>query len=339
MATNSKQKLKLLYVYRMLMEETDDKHGLSMTQILSKLAQEGIQAERKSIYNDLEALRKFGLEITTIPHCPVEYTVVKDKPTLSEVALLMDAVQGSKFLTESKSNHLAKMVKNMASVPQRAQLKKRVHVEGRIKSQNDSVFHNVDTIHEAMRLKRKVQFMYFKYGPDLERHPTRKDNYLHTPVKIVYTDGFYYLVTWSDNNEDFVTFRIDRMHLVQVSEEAATRNKRIANYAFEGFEHKAFGMFDGNPENVTLHCTGGGIDVVVDAFGREKLKPLNVEKAGVDAEGKSVSGACDVHVPVVVSPQFYGWLAGLSGIVELTAPKSAVSAYKQWLRGLLGEEE
>lgn len=338
MAANSKQKLKLLYVYRMLMEETDAEHGLSMTQILSKLAQAGIDAERKSIYHDLEALRKFGVDITTIPHCPVEYTVVKDKLTLSEATLLVDVAQGSKFLTEGKSKHLVKLVKNMASAPQRKQLDKRVHVDGRVKSQNDSVFHNVDTIHEAMRLKRKVQFMYFKYGPDLERHATRKEKYLHTPVKIAYTDGFYYLVTWSDNNEDFVTFRVDRMHLVQVSDESATRNERIANYAFEGFEYKAFGMFDGTPENVTLHCVGGGIDVVVDKFGRENLKPTKVVPASTDAHGTTLPGACDVHVPVIVSSQFFGWLAGLSGVVKLTAPKSVVQDYAQWLRGLLEDE-
>ncbi len=351
-ATTNKQKLKLLHVYRMLMEQTDAEHGLSMTQILSKLADVNIQAERKSIYHDFEALRKFGLEIITIPHAPVEYAVVKDKPSLSEVALLMDAVQGSKFLTENKCNHLAKLVKNMASEPQRALLDKRVHVEGRIKSQNDSVFHNVDTIHEAMRLKRKVQFMYFKYGPDLERHATRTEKYVHTPVKVVFTEGFYYVVTWSDHNESFVTFRVDRMHLVQVSEQSATRNAHIANYSFDTFEYKTFGMFGGKPENVTLHCAGSGIDVVVDTFGREALKPTNVMLANNNETSNSKNnsknsrknssnalGSCDVHVPVTVSPQFYGWLAGLSGVVELVAPQSAVSAYKQWLRNVLKGEE
>ena len=91
MVANNKQKLKLLYVYQMLIKETDDKHGLSMSQILNNLAKIGIEAERKGIYNDLDALRQFGLEITTFPRSPVEYAVLKDKVTLSEATLLIES--------------------------------------------------------------------------------------------------------------------------------------------------------------------------------------------------------------------------------------------------------
>ena len=245
------------------------------------------------------------------------------KPTLPEVTLLLDAVQGSKFLTENKSRQLANTIKGFASKRQRQQLDKNVHVEGRIKNQNDSVFHNVDTIHAANRGKRKISFMYFKYGTDLQRHPTRDHPYVQTPVKLVFADGMYYLITWSDHREKFLTFRVDRMYLLQITDEPATRNARIAQFGFEGFEHKAFGMYSGETQTVTLHVAAGAMDVIVDKFGHE---------------GLSVTGAtpeaCDVHVSVVVSPQFYGWLAGLHGVVDLTAPSSAVAAYRDWVREL-----
>ena len=113
------------------------------------------------------------------------------------------------------------------------------------------------------------------------------------------------------------------MYLLQVSDEPATRNARIAQYAYEDFEHKAFGMYAGETQTVTLHVSAAAMDVIVDKFGREGLR---------------VTGAtpeeCDVHVSVVVSPQFYGWLAALHGVVELTAPSSAVAAYREWVQGL-----
>ena len=324
MAASNKQKLKLLNVYRMLMEETDVDHGLSMADILARLEAEGLTAERKSIYRDIEALRSAGIEVITYPRSPVEYAVVKGKASLSEVSMLMDVVQGSKFLTEGKSRALANTVKGLASKPQQATLVKRVHVEGRIKNQNDSVFHNVDTIHAAMQAKRKISFMYFKYGTDLERHPSRPEPYVHTAVKLVFSDGLYYLVTWSDNHQDFVTFRVDRMYLLQITDEPATRNARISNYDFEDFEYKAFGMFRGESRTVTLHATAAGMDVLVDKFGREGLRIT-----GCDEE------ACDVHVPVVISTQFYGWLAGLHGIVDLVAPEQAVKDYRAWAKSLV----
>lgn len=327
MVANSKQKLKLLYVYRMLMEQTDAERGLTMTQILQNLADEGIQAERKSIYNDIKALREFGLEITTYPRNPVEYALVQGRPRLAELMLLIDAVQSSKFLTDAKSKQLVKMLRGMASSRERDLLAKRVHVDGRIKSQNDSVFYNVDTIHNAMRLKRKVEFMYFKYGCDLERHPTREALYVHTPVKLVYTDGFYYLVVWSDEREGFLTFRVDRMQLLQVSDEKATRNEQIAKYALEDFDYKIFGMYDGAHESITLHVSNPvGMDVLVDRFGREAITVTGASEDGCQ---------CDAHVRVVSSPQFYGWLAGVGDIIQLAGPARVVEGYKAWISGLM----
>ena len=124
-------------------------------------------------------------------------------------------------------------------------------MQGRVKSLNESVFHNVDAIHAAIQQKRKIKFMYFKYGTDLKRHSKYDGKlYVETPVNIVYADGMYYLVTFNDVHDKFVTYRIDRMQLLQVSEEPATRNARIANYAFEDFEYQSFGMFDGETVNL-----------------------------------------------------------------------------------------
>ncbi len=74
MAIN-RQKLKLLYLMRMLVEETDAERGLTMAQIIGKLEALGISAERKSIYRDIEALREFGVDVRTYQRAPVEYAV------------------------------------------------------------------------------------------------------------------------------------------------------------------------------------------------------------------------------------------------------------------------
>ena len=74
MAANKNSKLKLLCIQRMLEEETDADHGLSMAEIIQRLAEEGIAAERKSIYRDLEILREFGLDIKA--RSGFEYTMI-----------------------------------------------------------------------------------------------------------------------------------------------------------------------------------------------------------------------------------------------------------------------
>lgn len=324
MANMGNQKLKLLTLLRILEQETDIEQGLSMPQIIERLEGVGIPAERKSIYRDIGVLKEAGFNIVKLPKRPVEYALIRSELGLSDVMMLIDVVQSSKFLTERKSNQLVKSLKELTSERERKLLDKRVHVKGRIKNQTESVFRNVDIIHEAMQKKRKIEFLYFSYGTTLKRTPRRGGKrYSLTPVKIIYADGNYYLAAYSDKYEDVSTYRIDRMELLQVGSEPATRNSTIANYAFEDFEHQSFGMFDGDPEVVTLHVEARMMDVIVDRFGRE------VELI------KSTPEYADVRVKIRKSPQFFGWLAGLNGGVSIQSPKRLNSEYKEWLQSLM----
>lgn len=323
MAANGKQKLKLLHLYRMLDEQTDAEHGLTMAQILEGLGQLGISAERKGIYSDINVLREFGCTIDTIQRMPVEYTMTKSGLDLAELTLLVDAVQSCRFLTQRTAARLVRKISSLASVHEREALQGRVHVDGRVKSQADSVFYNVDTIHEAMRQRRKVAFMYYKY--DNHMRPVAQHDgrlYVETPVHVVFANGSYYLICWSDNHEDFVRYRVDRMRLLQVSEERATRNQSIATYSFDDFAYQAFGMFAGDPVAVTLRVAPNAMDIVADRFGTE-LTVLPSE-----------DGGAEVCVTVRKSAQFFGWVAGMDGAIAIAGPQSLADEYRAWLRDL-----
>ena len=225
MAVN-RQKLKLLYLMRMLQEETDSEQGLTMTQILERLEEEGVMAERKSVYRDIEALREFGLDIRTYQRSPVEYALENRDFALPELLLLVDAVQSSRFLTQRKSDALVRSVKQLASARQRALLDKRLHVEGRIKSQNESVFHNVDRIQEALARRRKITFLYFQYDA-AKKKILQHDGafYTETPVQLIYADGFYYLVAYNEKHGALAHYRVDRMDKIEVTDQPACRNE------------------------------------------------------------------------------------------------------------------
>lgn len=217
-----RQKLKLLYLMKMLDEETDSECGLSMTQIIEKLEEQGISAERKSIYRDIETLRDFGLDVRTYQRAPVEYAVENRDFAFPELLLLVDAVQSSRFLTQSKSDALVRSVKRLASVRQRKLLDKRLHVEGRIKTQNESVFKNVDRIQEALARRRKISFFCFKYNAAKEKVMQHGgERYTETPVQLVYSDGCYYLVVFNEKHDGFANYRVDRMDDIEVLDEPA----------------------------------------------------------------------------------------------------------------------
>lgn len=327
MAYNSKAKLKILFIRRILEEETDAEHGLSMKQLIERLAEEGISAERKGIYRDIEILREFGADIRTYQRNPVEYAIEQRDLSLDELMLLIDAVESCRALTTRQARSLTTNLKLMASDHQRALLDRRIHVAGRVKSKAEGVFQKIDLIHRAMHEKRKVEFLYCHVGVDGKKRVSHDGlPYVVTPVAVSYDDGFYYLTAWDDEElEDFREFRLDRMQRVMVSELKAERKREITHYAYEGNEHEYFGRFDGEPVTVTLSVDEDKVEIILDRFGdAAELFPQK------DGTAKAV-------VKVRVSPQFFGWVAGMANTVRIHGPKRLRDEYRDYLKSLLGE--
>lgn len=319
-----RKRLKLFYLMKILREETDEEQGLTMVQIISKLAEYDIAAERKAIYRDMEALRDFGFDIEK-RGAPCEYAL-KNRPfKFPELLLLIDAIQSSRFLTESKSEALVESVKAFASYSQAQLLGKRVFVEGRIKMQNESVFYNVDKIQEAIMGKRKVEFQYFEYGTDkakVLRHDA--EFYVETPVYLVYLEGYYYLIAFNDAHDDFVRYRVDRMLNLRMSKCAATRNARIASFDVREFEIRSFGMFSGDTASVELKVRKEAMGAVIDRFGRDVFSSARED------------GTAHVHVVVLKSPVFYGWLAQFGELIQIVKPQSLIEDYRDYLMDIVG---
>ena len=324
MAYNSKAKIKTLYVYRLLQEETDAEHGLSMTKIIERLAELGVSAERKGIYRDLDILREFGCDIQTFQRNPVEYAIVRRDFTLDELMLMIDAVSSCKALTQRTANALTTNLKLMASDHQRALLDRRIHVPGRIKSKSEGVFEKIDAIHRAIHEKRKVEFKYYHIGVDGKRKASHENRpYEVSPVAVTYDEGFYYLTAWNDEAGEMYEFRIDRMGEVEVSHEKATRNDAIAHYKFSDEEYAYFGRFGGEQATVTLEVDADKVEIILDRFGdAAQIIPVD------DATAHAI-------VKVHTSPAFFGWVAGMANTVRIAKPKKLAEEYRAYLEGLI----
>lgn len=323
---NPKAKLKTLYVMRILQDETDAEHGLTLREIIERLDGYGIQAERKGLYSDIQALRDFGVDIQTFQRKPVQYAIVKRDFGLSELMLLVDAVASCKFLTKRQSKALTTNLKLLASDHELALLDRHIHVSGRITSKNDSVFDSIDTIHEAMRKHLKVEFMYYKYNVDGSRYATHDGKPHHvSPVGITFDDGYYYLTAWNDDHEAMTEFRVDRMEKLKVSDERATRNEQISHHVYEGDDYVSFGRFAGESITATLAVAADKIEIIMDRFG---------DSAEVYAKNDNTG---KVVVKVHKSPQFFGWIAGLDRAVKIEGPKSLKKEYNEYLKSLIEE--
>lgn len=324
MATNNTQKLKLLYLMDILRSKTDPDHGLTMPQIIEKLVENGISAERKSLYTDIEVLRDFGLDIRKYQRQPFEYALAERDFELSDLMLLVDAVQSSRFLSDGKSKALVKSIRQMASENERRALNKQVHVHGRPRMQTQSDFNTVDRIQQAMTDRRKVGFQYFRYDITKKKVARREGaRHVGTPVSLTYSDGNYYLVMFSDVDREIRNYRVDRMDDVEVLDERADRNDEISAYDPDEVGKCAFGMYGGERATITLHVEQDVMNVIIDRFGRDvNSKPI---------EGET---AARVIAPVMVSPVFFGWLAQMGAGVRIEKPVKVREEYLEFLRGI-----
>ena len=323
MATTA-QKLKLMYLAKLLENETDDDHGLTGPQIIQRLAELGIAVERKTLYRDLECLREFGYNIVKYQRSPIEYGLASREFQESELLLLADAVQSSRFLTERKSNALVKAIGKLGSKYLADDLRRNLHVEGRIRSQNESVFYNIDAIQRAISAKKKVRFRYFKYD-NRKKRALQHDGrfYEETPLHLVYMDDCYYLVAWNDKHQSTTNYRVDRMLNIDVSEEDATSNEQTAEFDAAKYQKRVFGMYSGEAVAVTLLVKPEAISTVIDRFGE-----------AVDAEAVE-DGSMRVRAKVMQAPTFYGWLATLGTNVIIEQPQFLKEEYRTYLQGII----
>ena len=325
MATSSAQKLKVLHLMAIPRTETDPAHGLTMPQLVERLAERGIEAERKSLYRDIETLREFGMDVRTLRRQPIQYALCERDFELSQLMLLVDAVQSSRFLSDGASNALVKSVRPLASTEERKALNKQVHVHGRPKRQDQSDFTAVDKLQRAIADKSKVSFRYYRYGAGKER-VARKEGAAHivTPMNLTYSDGNYYLVAYSATDGEVRNYRVDRMGAIMETGEPADRNEVIAAYDPDEAARTAFGMYDGERVMATMRVRSELMNVVVDRFGRD-----------VNAQPEDGGETALVTVPVRMSPVLYGWLAMLGDEAEIMRPKSLRDSYAAWLESVL----
>ena len=105
-------KLRLLYIWQILSEETDEDHILSALDLIAHLERRyDVTADRRSIYSDIDTLKEFGIDIVTVKGADHGYYIAGRDFELAELKVLADSVQVAKFITRKKSEEMIKKLK------------------------------------------------------------------------------------------------------------------------------------------------------------------------------------------------------------------------------------
>lgn len=327
MARSSMQKQKLLYLQKIMLEKTDENHGLTINEIKDELESYGIKSERKSLYDDIEILQSFGLDICTVRTTTVRYYIGNRDFQIPELKLLVDAIQSSKFITRKKSLELIEKLGRLVSENESSQLRREVYVTNRVKTVNEHIYYNVDKIHNAISENKKIGFQYFKWELDTTNgnkivKTARKNGeyYRVSPWALCWDDENYYLIAYDSEAEIIKHYRVDKMERIRLLKDERDGSELYKDFNPARYAKSVFSMFGGEECEVKLLVDNNFIGVIVDRFGSDLFIVKHDEHSFT------------VNVNVMLSPQFYAWVFGLGGGVRILAPERAIFEFKDKIK-------
>ncbi len=325
MAKSQNQKLKLLYLIDILERKTDEKHPLTAAQLIEELAKVDVSAERKSIYDDVDQLIRYGYDIIlNKSRTNGGYYLASRRFELAELKILVDSVQASRFISPKKTRELIGKLEQLCSIHEEKQLKRQVYVLNRIKTENEQVFYNVDMIHGAIHTNKQVSFQYYVWSTTKEMKLRRSgQRYIVSPLGLTWDDENYYLIAFEEEKKEIRHYRVDKMKSIEIMQEDRTQDSGYRTFDIASYGNKTFGMYGGTLETITLSFPEELTGVMIDRFGK-----------GISLKKETDTRYC-VRVDVVVSGQFFGWLAGLGKEVRILAPDTVMEQYRQYLTEII----
>ena len=319
-------KLRPLCLLKILYEKTDADHPLSTNELIALMESEyGLYVYRTTIAADVEQLKKFGIDIRTIKMASNQYYIGSRLFSLSELKLLVDAVESSKFITEEKSKELVGKLISLASQNKAMELKRNLCIEGRIKPSNEQIYCIVDALNDAINQDKKVSFQYFQYNVKKEQK-LRHDGEVYTfsPYTLVWNGDYYYVIGFSDKHQNIGSFRVDHIFNQPkiLRENAVPRPK---DFDEAKYIKTMFRMYNKEAQTVELICDNDLMDTIIDKFGCD-VKTYAYSMSAFKAE-----------IEVATSHVFYGWVFGFGGKVKILGPKNVKEEYAEMIKSAASE--
>ncbi len=323
MALSNNHKMALLIMLKELLQKTDEDHTLNAAELIRILEKYGYNADRRTIYSNVEILSDFGIDVQKKADAP-GYFIASREFELPELKLLVDAVQASKFITEKKSEELIGKLMKLTNEQKASELNRSVYIRNRMKSGNEKFYYNVDDLHNAMKLDRQIALQYGEWNTAKRLVAKRGGKiYRVSPWSLTWNDENYYLIAYDEIDSRIKHFRVDKMIRIELKEERRSGREQFRDFDLAAFAKKTFGMYGGADADVTLRCEKQLAGVLIDRFGKDIM---------IVPDGKN---HIRTHMPVSVSPQFFGWVTGLGNGIEIVSPEHVRQEYQEFLQDVL----
>lgn len=335
MPKSENQKLKTLYVAKYLWENADEYHGVSANDIIDYLATEcDITANRQSIYRDINALRDvFGMDIDG--YQGGRYRLLSRQFEYDDILLIIECVNAAIFISEEKTTELIDALSGLCSFDQAEKLKRDLSLCNSVKIAQKGTMGIINTIRTAMIKdsdsyppREKISFKYMTHtinNLDTLVERQRGIKYIVSPYKLQLNGGYYYLIAFSDHDQAFHTYRVDKMQDVRLEE--GRKEGRLQFYRLNhGNRAKdTLPKFGSEPVRVSIRFDSSVLDAVIDKFGTGQdtfYRP--------DGEAHFV-----VSTDIDIDKQFFAWIFGFGAHAKVISPEHIIDKFNTFLHDIL----
>lgn len=317
---NNQAQIRLFTLLNYLFCYSDEKHPVSSLDILKHWKSRGIDASRKSVYNDIALLMELGIDIVCVKSTKNLYFIGSRLFELPELELLVDAVESSHFITPKKSKVLIQKLGRLTSSAQAAQLNRPIYMDGTFKPDNEAIYYIVDALQTAIHERKQVSFQYYEYLSSKEKVLKHEGyRYQFSPYSLIWNQDFYYVVGWSEKHNKIAQFRVDRMTAIELLD---LSGRQMPGFDPAVYVQKVFGMYPNNLQTVTLLCRNYLMRSVIDRFGEE------VQTKVADADHFLAT------VEVAPSPPFLAWVFTFAGEIRIVSPENVLEKMREMARWL-----
>lgn len=187
---------RLLSLRKMFFKLTDEKHYLSVSNIIIYLSNNGYSVDKRTVQIDVDALIESGMDIGYIHNKGYH---LKSRPfSLSILKMLADAIASFRFLTIEDSEKLLKLLESLCSIYEAPALRREITLTNRVKSDNEQILDNIDAINSAFRSNQQIGFDYYDY--DINKHLVQRgEKRICSPFALVMSGECYYVVSYYEN--------------------------------------------------------------------------------------------------------------------------------------------
>ena len=320
------KKLALIRIWQILHRHSDYDHPLMQDDIARHLEKDyGIVIERKAISRNISLLKEAGVDIES--RRAGSYIESRDFED-SELRLLIDSVLQSKYITAHHSADLIKKLCGLSNKYFRSHVKNVYSVNEWSKTENQSVFYNIEVVDAAIEEGKQIQYDYNKY--DGEGKLQKSSFQRVSPYQLILHNQKYYLMGYSDYWGNMVFHRLDRITNMRIYDKPATPLQSVKGYE-NGIDYKQIAttmpyMYTDKPERIEFIAEDYIIDHIFDWFGKD----VSVSKVA-NQEGK-------IKVALFASPNaMEHWAMQYLNYVEVVSPQHLRDRIRESLNKGIGK--